>query len=41
LTGGFRSLAGLAIMGVAGGVLTGAFGGVMLGRLASAQPATR
>lgn len=41
LTGGFRSLAGLAIMGVAGGVLTGAFGGVVLGRLASAQPATR
>jgi hypothetical protein len=41
LTGGFRSLAGLAIMGVVGGVLTGAFGGVVLGRLASAQPATR
>lgn len=41
LTGGFRSLAGLATMGVAGGVLTGAFGGVVLGRLASAQPATR
>ncbi len=40
LTGGFRSLAGLAILGVAGGLLSGAFGGVVLGRLASARPAT-
>ncbi len=40
LTGGFRSLAGLAILGVAGGLLSGAFGGVVLGRLASAHPAT-
>ena len=41
LTGGFRSLAGLAIMGVAGGVLTGAFGGAVLGRLALTSPARR
>jgi hypothetical protein len=39
LVGGFRSLIGLAIMGVVGGVLTGAFGGIVLGRLASTAPA--
>jgi hypothetical protein len=34
VVGGFRSLAGLAIVGVAGGVLSGALGGLILGRLA-------
>ena len=39
LVGGFRSLVGLAIMGVVGGVLTGAFGGIVLSRLAETTPA--
>jgi len=41
LVGGFRSLIGLAIMGVVGGILTGAFGGIVLGRLASTAPAAQ
>lgn len=34
VVGGFRSLAGLAIVGLTGGILSGAFGGLVLERLA-------
>lgn len=39
LVGGFRSLAGLAIVGLTGGLLSGAFGGLVLGRLAGSRAA--
>jgi hypothetical protein len=35
--GGFRSVAGLAIVGVTGGILSGAFGGLVLGRISASR----